>query len=210
MPKATVKIDSITTLEFAKSDFNDVLSYDDISYELDQISNAINNNLNYVPDLFIEAKKNTTYEQFQLEGFEQISDIIDKRLLKPTEKIIDTEFPKIKNKIIELQQQQTAKDNKIINAYNLAQTAKDKFGTYQKKHEEHMHQLNVYKGTALDSSDVEFLNRYAEKEENAKKRYELAKEEAIKAYNKAVGMEPKGTDDYEGMSEVTLTYDYLT
>ena len=198
---AYVQLDK-ANLYFPVSEESEVLAETDTSNITDTILEQQSTIANLELDL-TTAKDNTTYEQVQIEGLEEISTVIEEKIITLYNKLRTETFNETYNKIIELKDKQKAKDRAILDAYNLAleaQGALEEKQDAQKEYNKWEAAVNGSNFKNLPPNDQEYqrskLSKASGNLEKCQNTYLTKEEKAITAYRKARNMEPNKSGDY--------------
>ena len=199
---AYVQLDKVN-LYFPVSEESEVLTETDIS----GITQTISDQQSQIADLdgdLKTAKENTTYEQVQIEGLEEISTVIEEKIITLYNKLRTETFNETYNKIIELKDKQEAKDRAILDAYDLALDAQEAMKKRHEAYENYQPQIqsckNYYSNPDATRTEIDMAEgardsaRSSYQEYN--RQYNVAEEKAIDAYRKARDMEPNKSGDY--------------
>lgn len=199
---AYVQLDK-ANLYFPVSEESEVLAETDTS----NITEAILKQQSTIANLELDlttAKDNTTYEQVQIEGLEEISTVIEEKIITLYNKLRTETFNETYNKIIELKEKQEAKDRAILDAYHLALDAQEAMKKRHEAYENYQSQIqsckNYYSNPDASRTEIDMAEgvrdsaRRSYQEYN--RQYNVAEEKAIDAYRKARDMEPNKSGDY--------------
>lgn len=199
---AYVQLDK-ANLYFPVSEESEVLAETDTS----NITEAILEQQSTIANLELDlttAKDNTTYEQVQIEGLEEISTVIEEKIITLYNKLRTETFNETYNKIIELKEKQEAKDRAILDAYHLALDAQEAMKKRHEAYENYQSQIqsckNYYSNPDASRTEIDMAEgvrdsaRRSYQEYN--RQYNVAEEKAIDAYRKARDMEPNKSGDY--------------
>ena len=199
---AYVQLDK-ANLYFPVSEESEVLAETDTS----NITEAILEQKSTIANLELDlttAKDNTTYEQVQIEGLEEISTVIEEKIITLYNKLRTETFNETYNKIIELKEKQEAKDRAILDAYHLALDAQEAMKKRHEAYENYQSQIqsckNYYSNPDATRTEIDIAEgardsaRSSYQEYN--RQYNVAEGKAIDAYRKARDMEPNKSGDY--------------
>lgn len=199
---AYVQLDK-ANLYFPVSEESEVLAETDTSNITEEILEQQSTIANLELDL-TTAKDNTTYEQVQIEGLEEISTVIEEKIITLYNKLRTETFNETYNKIIELKEKQEAKDRAILDAYYLALDAQEAMKKRHEAYENYQSQIqsckNYYSNPDATRTEIDMAEgardsaRSSYQEYN--RQYNVAEEKAIDAYRKARDMEPNKSGDY--------------
>lgn len=198
---AYVQLDKVN-LYFPVSEESEVLTETDISGITQTISDQ-QSQIAYLDVDLKTAKENTTYEQVQIEGLEEISTVIEEKIMTVYNKLSTETFTETYNKIIELKDKQEAKDRAILDAYYLALDAQEAKKAREAAQEDYDYWYAAVNGSNfknLPPNDQDYergkLSTASGKLEKCKSNYQSKEENAINAYREARNMEPNKSGDY--------------
>ena len=199
---AYVQLDK-ANLYFPVSEESEVLAETDTS----NITEAILEQQSTIANLELDlttAKDNTTYEQVQIEGLEEISTVIEEKIITLYNKLRTETFNETYNKIIELKEKQEAKDRAILDAYHLALDAQEAMKKRHEAYENYQSQIqsckNYYSNPDASRTEIDMAEgvrdsaRRSYQEYN--RQYNVAEEKAIDVYRKTRDLEPNKSGAY--------------
>ena len=198
---AYVQLDK-ANLYFPVSEESEILAETDTSNITETILEQQSTIANLELDL-TTAKDNTTYEQVQIEGLEEISTVIEEKIITLYNKLRTETFNETYNKIIELKEKQEAKDRAILDAYYLALDAQEAKKAREDAQEDYDFWYAAVNGSnfknlpqANQDHEREKLSDASGNLEKCQNTYLTKEEKAITAYRKARNMEPNKSGDY--------------